>query len=66
MQDNIEYDDIFKDHRKQKQITALFKTLIEIRKKLLEEKQSNPSTIDVVLGNSNDVLDCIDNYSSGK
>ena len=45
MQENIEYDDIFKNHRKQKHITALFKTLIEIRKKLLEEKQSNPSTI---------------------
>ena len=63
------YEDIFNNIQKQKEATELFKDLIDIRLKLKEEYQANqldPCTSAEVLRNSNDLLYCIDNYSSGK
>ena len=64
----IVYEDIFDNMQKQKEATELFKDLIDIRMKLKEEYQANqldPCTSAKVLGNSNDLLFCIDNYSPG-
>ena len=63
------YGDLFKNVEKQKGVTQLFKEIIEIRKELEEDLQCNlvdPSTSLGVLRNSSDLLNCIDDYSSGK
>ena len=63
------YDDIFKDIKRQKGITALFKVLLDIRRKLKDEfqlSQLNPCISAEVLRNGLDLRNCIDNYSSGK
>ena len=65
---NIVYEDIFhEDVSKQKAVTALFKALIELRSKMLQDLQSqqSPSTSTVVLRRS-DILPCIMNSSFGK
>ena len=65
----IVYGDLFKNVEKQKGVTQLFKEIIEIRKELEEDLQCNlvdPSTSVGVLRNSSDLLNCIDDYSSGK
>ena len=65
----IVYDDIFKDIKKQKGITALFRELLDIRRKLKDEfqlSQLNPCISAEVLRNGLDLRNCIDNYSSGK
>ena len=59
---NIKYEDIFEDPKKQKSVTHFYKQLLSVRERLME---SNPSTSDVVLLSSFDVH-CIDNSSSGK
>ena len=64
--DQIEYEDIFRSCRKQKEVTTLFKELIEIRKLIIEESKDDPSTCVQVLKNSYDLQYCIDDYSSGK
>ena len=56
------YEDIFNEVRKQKTVTLIFKGLIDIRKKLVND----PSTSDQVLKTSIDLRDCIDIFSSGK
>ena len=58
--ENIEYNDIFKDIKKQKVIVNLFKQLIEVRNYLLNQENSrNPSILDEMLEKSYDVLKCI-------
>ena len=69
-EDSIDYDNLFDDQRKQKKITSLFKELIIMRKKILEEDQQQ-SQLDpcIPLGvqrNSHDLQPCTDNYSFGK
>ena len=67
--EKIEYDDLFKDVGKQKQITQMFTELLDIRKKLQEEDQYrtlDPSTGLLVLKNRFDLHTSIDNYSFGK
>ena len=56
------YEDIFKEVRKKKTVTPIFKDLIDIRKRL----ENIPSTSDQVLKTSIALLDCIYNFSSGK
>ena len=65
--DKIEYQDIFGNVEKQKQITQIFIELLEIRKNLEEDqdKRLDPSTA-LVLRNSLDLHTSIDNYSFGK
>ena len=53
-------EDIFRNVKKQKGVTGLFKSLIKIRRKILD-----PNTSGEVLKISNN-LHCIDNFSSGK
>ena len=68
-QHKIVYEDIFKDIKKQKEITALYKLLLDIRRKLKGESQLsqlNPCISSQVLRNGLDLRNCIDNYSSGK
>ena len=64
------YEDIFKDHKKQKEITAMYKELLKIKTKLIKDSQPNqldPCTSgEEVLMNSHDLLTCIDCCSSGK
>ena len=66
----IKYNDLFEDHRKQKKITSLFKELIAMRKKLLDEDQQpqlDPCIPPLgVQRNSHDLQPCTDNYSFGK
>ena len=65
----IVYEDIFDDIKKQKEATEMFKDLIGLRDKFKEEhqfSQLDPCTSAEVLRNSDDLLSCIDNYSSGK
>ena len=66
----VVYTDIFeKNHLKQKEVTETFKELIELRDQIKEEiqlKQLDPCTLSMVLRNSDDLPNCIDNYSSGK
>ena len=66
----IVYEDIFKDHMKQKGATVLFKEILEIRKQLQEAdnqlNQLGPCTTSEVQLNSSDLLGCIDDYFSGK
>ena len=66
----IVYEDIFKDHLKQKGATVLFHQILEIRKQLQEAdnqlNQLGPCTTSEVQSNSSDLLSCIDDYSSGK
>ena len=67
--EKVEYQDIFKDVIKQKQITQIYTELLEIRKKLEEDDQHrelDPSTVQTVLRNSFDLHNSIDNYSFGK
>ena len=67
--EKVEYQYIFKDVIKQKQITQIYKELLEIRKKLEEDDQHrelDPSTVQTVLRNSFDLHNSIDNYSFGK
>ena len=66
----ILYEDIFKDHMKQKGATLLFKEILELRKQLQEAdnqlNQLGPCTTSEVQLNSSDLRACIDDYSSGK
>ena len=65
----IQYDHIYKDEKKQREVTELFKELIEVRNKLEEDiqaKQLDPCTSPDVQRNGDDLLLCTDNYSSGK
>ena len=68
--DKAVYKDIFeKDPLKRIEVTETFKELIEIRDQIKEEiqsKQLDPCTLSRVLRNSDDLPNCIDNYSSGK
>ena len=64
--EDIEYNDIFKDIKKQKVIVSLFKELLEVRNYILNhENRSNPSILDKMLEKSYDVRKCIVNFSSG-
>ena len=58
----VVYEDIFDVVKKQKRVTVIFKSLIEIRKRI----EANPSTSNQMLRNSVDLLDCIDYCSFGK
>jgi hypothetical protein len=66
----VVYEDIFDDdHMKQKEVTEIFMELLDIRDELKEEsqlKELDPCTLSRVLRNSDDLPNCIDNYSSGK
>ena len=59
---NVIYEDIFSsDVRKQKEITALYMELFNIRKMLLKNSQVAPSSAAVELTMGNDLHLCIDN-----
>ena len=66
----ISYMDIYEDHLKQKEVTALFSKLLNIKKTMTEKSQPtilDPSTSsDLVLKTSYNLHDCTVNYSSGK
>ena len=63
----IEYEDIFKNHTKQKVITTIFANLLTIREHMLEKNPNttNPSNLDRLLKNSYKVHISIVNYSFG-
>ena len=64
-----EYEDIFADHKKQKEITHLFSKLIKIRNKLVDENLclvSAPSTSAEVLEDNDNLPISIVHYSLGK
>ena len=64
--ESIDYSDIFKDVRKQKVIVTIYTKLLEIRKQLLNQVNSNnPSILDKMLKNSYNLQKCIVNFSSG-
>ena len=67
MTDQVNYNDIYSDHKKQKVITTIFAKLLEIRKQIVEnpENTTNPSNLNGLLTSSYDVQSCIVNYSSG-
>ena len=69
-EENIEYDDLFRDSKKQKAITCLFKHILEARNKLKEESQLNQpdpcTTTSEVMESSIDLCSCIDIHSSVK
>ena len=66
IKEKAEYNDIFKDVKKQKVIVTLFSKLLEIRKKILNEQQlSNPSILDKMLKNRYDLQKCIVSGSFG-
>ena len=66
LNENIQYNDLFKEVRKQKIIVNLFKELLDIRKHLLhQENSSNPSTLEKMLEKNYDLCKCIVNFSSG-
>ena len=64
----IKYEDIFDEAKKQKEITALYKKIIEIRNNLVEEtlaQAQDPSTDTLVLETGVNLQPCIDTLSSG-
>ena len=64
----IVYEDIFKDHKKQKGATAFFKVLLEIRKQLEVDNQLNQlglCTSTEMQLNSSDLLVRIDDILLG-
>ena len=64
--ENIEYNNLFKNVKKQKVIVNSFKELLEVRNYILNhENRSNPSILDKMLEKSYDVRKCIVNFSSG-
>ena len=65
--DDVNYNDLFSEHRKQKVITTLFAKLLKIRKQIIEnpENTTNPSNLDGLLRSSYNLQSCIVNYSSG-
>ena len=65
--EQIEYEDIFKDHMKQKVVTTIFANLLTIREHMLDKNPNttNPSNQDRLLKNSYDVHSSIVNYSFG-
>ena len=67
MTDQVNYNDIYSDHKKQKVITTIFAKLLEFRKQIVEnpENTTNPSNLNGLLTSSYDVQSCIVNYSSG-
>ena len=64
-QENVQYEDIFADHKKQKVVTSKFEKLLNIRRLLLENNQPNLSNPSGLLKFSYDIQPCIVNYSSG-
>ena len=64
----IVYEDIFKDTRKQKEVTHLFQILLDIRRE--EEDKTScdtaPSISDEMLENSDNIQTSIVHYFSGK
>ena len=65
VQENIQYSDIFKNPRKQKNTTSLISKLLDIKKTLMNE--TDPSTLQCqVLETSYNLQTCIVSYSSGK
>ena len=63
------YEDIFSDVQKQKEVTALYERLLEIRKSLVDEnlvKSTSPSTSAEVLECDDSLLDCIFHDTFGK
>ena len=65
-QENVKYEDIFADHKKQKVVTSKFKKLLNIRRLILENNQPNLSNPSGLLKFSYNIQPCIVNYSSGK
>ena len=65
--DDVNYNDLYSEHRKQKVITTLFAKLLKIRKQIIEnpENTTNPSNLDGLLRSSYNLQSCIVNYSSG-
>ena len=64
IEENVCYEDIFSDYKKQKVITSIFSKLLNIRKRKLEENSNNLSNPTGLLKNSYNVQPCIVNYSS--
>ena len=65
VREKIEYNDIFRNHQKQKVIVTLYEKLLKIRKTMLEDQQNDPSTSDMALKNCYNLQQCIVNSSSG-
>ena len=65
-QENVKYEDIFADHKKQKVVTSKSKKLLNIRRLILENNQPNLSNPSGLLKFSYNIQPCIVNYSSGK
>ena len=65
--EQIEYEDIFKNHMKQKVITTIFANLLTIREHMLDKNTNttNPSNLDRLLKDSYNVHSSIVNYSFG-
>ena len=67
LKDKAEYNDLFKDARRQKVIVTIFTKLLDIRKTILHQQQSrNPSISDEMLRNRFNLQNCIVNDSFGK
>ena len=65
VRDKVDYDDIFRDHHKQKVLVTVYQKMLDIRKKILEDQQNDPSTLDMALKNRYNLQQCIVNFSSG-
>ena len=66
LKEKAEYNDMFKDARRQKVIVTIFTQLLEIRKTILHQQQSrNPSISDEMLRNRFNLQKCIVNDSFG-
>ena len=66
LKERAEYNDLFKDARRQKVIVTIFTQLLEIRKTILQQQQSrNPSISDEMLRNRFYLQKCIVNDSFG-
>ena len=65
--EQIEYEDIFKNHIKQKVITTIFANLLTIREHIIDKNTNttNPSNLDRLLKDSYNVHSSIVNYSFG-
>ena len=66
LKEKTEYNDLFKNARRQKVIVTIFTQLLEIRKTILQQQQSrNPSISDEMLRNRFNLQKCIVNDSFG-
>ena len=65
--EQVKYEDIYSEHKRQKVVTSIFAKLLNIRKQILENRENttNPSNLNGLLRSSYNVRNSIVNYSSG-